>query len=186
MSGALILIANTVAGSNDSNVKIEVTGDKEFKIQVQNISGKAQIVLQEENGEVLYKEQINARTYEKRFDVTLLKKGNYVLRIEDDFKIQSTKINLSEEILAEVAELYFQPIVSQRQNIIMVSKIASGSERLIVRIYDENGILIYDDILKGADYQLGRRYDFSKVPKGVYNIYLASNGHSVNRRIDLR
>ena len=69
---------------------------------------------------------------------------------------------------------------------ISVSKIVTENEKLLVRIYDEHGIQLYSDMLQTNDFRIGRGYDFSMVPKGVYNIYLASNGHSINRRIDLR
>jgi cell division protein YceG involved in septum cleavage len=186
MSGALMLAATVVLGSNDSNVKIEVIGEREFRIQVQNIAGEASIVLQEENGEVLYRETVTSASYEKRFDLTLLKKGNYVLRVEDNFKIQSTRISLSDAVLAEFEELYFLPVITQKESLISISKIAIKNEKLVVRIYDQEGVLLYNDTLHGKEFRMGRGYDFSKVPKGVYNIFLASNGHSINRRIDLR
>lgn len=185
IGGLLMLVTTAVFGLNDSNLKIEIVGDREVHVQVQNISGNASVILQDADGEILYKEVVFTSTYEKRFDMTLLKRGDYVLKIEDNFKIQTTRLNVADVLLAEFQELYFLPVVTQKEGMITVSKLASANEKLTVRIYDGQGVLLYSDTLQGKDF-VGRGYDFSRVPQGTYNIFLASNGHSINRRIDIR
>ena len=91
IGGLLMLVTTAVFGLNDSNLKIEIVGDREVHVQVQNISGNASVILQDADGEILYKEVVFTSTYEKRFDMTLLKRGDYVLKIEDNFKIQTTR-----------------------------------------------------------------------------------------------
>lgn len=184
--GAVLMLTSTmVFGLNDSNLKVEIIGEREVRVQVQNIAGTASVILQDEEGEILFKEMISTSTYEKRFDLTFLKRGSYILKIADDFKIQTTRINLADVLLTEFQELYFQPVVTQKDGVITVSKLATENEKLTVRIYDVEGVLLYNDTLQGKDF-IGRGYDFSRVPKGTYSIFLASNGHSVNRRIDIR
>ncbi len=183
VSGLLMVLATLSYGSNEPYFKVQVTGARTFSLEVKNLAGTARIILQDTNGEVVFKEQIGAvNTYTKRFDVTSLPKGTYTLSVADDFKFQSAKINVAEDLVAEFEELYFFPIVVQGNKYVTVSKIASADERLSVAVYDAQDRLIFSDVLKGEDY-IGKRFDFSKAPKGTYNIFLASNGHTLNRRV---
>jgi len=183
LSGLLMVLATLSYGSNEPYFKVEVTGQRTFSLQVENLTGTTRISLQDTNGEMVYKEQIaSVSTYTKQFDVTSLPKGNYTLIVEDDFKRQSAKISVADQLVAEFDELYFFPLIVQDGKYITVSKIASANERLSVVIYDVNDKLLFSEVLQGQDF-LGKRFDFSKAPKGTYKIFLASNGHALNRRV---
>lgn len=182
--GGLLMVLTTLSyGANEPYFKVVVTGPHTFSLEVTNLSGSTRISLQDTNGEIVYKEQVAAVTsYTKQFDVQSLPKGNYTLVVADEFKMQSATISLAEELVAEFDELYFFPIVVQDGKYITVSKIATADERLSVVIYDANDKMIYSAVLEGQEF-LGKKFDFSKAPKGTYKIFLASNGHALNRRV---
>jgi len=182
--GGLLMVLTTLSyGSNAPYFKVQVTGSRTFSLEVSNLTGSTRISLQDTNGDVVYREQIaSASSYTKQFDVSSLPKGNYTLKVEDEFKMQSATISVAEQLVAEFEELYFFPLIVQDGKYITVSKIASANERLSVVIYDANDKLLFSEVLQGKDF-LGKRFDFSKAPKGTYKIFLASNGHALNRRV---
>ena len=162
----MIVIATVVkAKVPNENVNVEITGNRSFQLSVNNLMGKGQISIIDQNGFVLYNNIIAGQSaIKQRFDVSNLPVGNYYLKLNDEWKNQTLSLLINQELVFDLAHVKttLNPIITQKDDEVTVSMYASELEKLNVSIYDQNSNLLESSNINGLGY-LGRRFNFGKL-----------------------
>ncbi|AOW18226.1 hypothetical protein LPB03_12555 [Polaribacter vadi] len=172
----LVTIVN-FANNNDSNTLL--SADK-VEVTFNNAKKGNQLTIKEANGAILHSEEIlKEGTLVKTFNLSELENGIYTLELEKDFQIvvKSIKINnRNVTFIADAERIIFKPYVRNKENKLMITKIAFDKEPLKISIFYKNEI-IYSETLEG-DEILNRVYSLDKGLKGEYKVISYNNGRS--------
>ena len=190
---AFVLIGYSgFASGSEPFVKASGRGSKEFflfmnKVDINN--DNATISLKGESGEVIYKEKLQRGTeYRKLFDVNALPEGSYVLEIEDENRVKTWSLSITQDGLQvnNSKEDYFKPTVVQlAENKLGVSLLNSNLTTAKLSIYDNNNNEVFFTETLGKDLIIQRLYDLSLLRTGSYTISVQVNGKTFNENIDL-
>tara|TARA_R110002124_G_scaffold269517_2_gene437441 strand:- start:247 stop:828 length:582 start_codon:yes stop_codon:yes gene_type:complete len=176
---AIFMLVTIVNFANNNDLNTLFSADK-VKVTFNNAKNGNQLTIKDANGTILHSEEILKKgTLVKTFNLSELENGIYTLELEKDFQIvvKSVKVNnRNVTFLVEAEKLIFKPIVRNKENKLMITKIAFDEEPLKISIYYKNEI-IYSETLEG-DKILNRVYSLDKGLKGEYKVVSYNNGRS--------
>ena len=176
---AIFMLVTIVNFANNNDLNTLLSADK-VEVTFNNAKKGNQLTIKEANGAILHSEEIlKEGTLVKTFNLSELENGIYTLELEKDFQIvvKSVKVNnRNVTFLVEAEKLIFKPIVRNKENKLMITKIAFDEEPLKISIYYKNEI-IYSETLEG-DKILNRVYSLDKGLKGEYKVVSYNNGRS--------
>ena len=169
----------SVASSSDPFLKVRGKGSKEFALFIDKLSvdlTNTLIYLRDENGGVLYKENLSdGKEYKKLFDLTALPEGNYLLEIEDGVKTKSYPLKITASDLQidylRQTDSYKPQFITQDHNKVGVSLFNVNEKEVELSIYDNNSLLVFTETIDG-DMILQRKYDLSELIPGNYTMTL--------------
>lgn len=163
-------------------------------VTFENVKAGSILTLKTESGEEMYTEVIKASgNFVKQYDFTLLPKGEYAFELEKDFEIKvkpltvlANKVYLDNE--AEIT--YFKPVVTRRDNKLLISQLALNDKPLAVKLYytnkDGEEIVVFNDTFKSNDRHIVEKVlSLSKTHTGNYRLVLSSNDHRYTERFTL-
>ena len=148
-------------------------------LTLENVSSGNSLTIKDSNGIVLYKELIKTSgTYKKGFDLTALPDGNYVFELNKDLEIKLIPFTVAAEKVEfnkGEAKSIFKPYVRQKDNKVLISKLALNGEPVTINIYansDDTYKLSYSETIKGIK-AIGKVYELKQ--GASYRITLKSN-----------
>ena len=184
----LLLSLNFVKADHRIDLRIISSNSYVFIIQLSDIKYDTQCLLLNQQGVVIYKEDIaSADSYRRSLNLMELPDGTYELKIEDDYKIETiTLIKNNGKVAAanQVKTIAFKPQIVLKDTQLNVSLLALNNEKLTVSILDENQNIISEKKLSGS-VNLGQSYDLSQLNAGNYTIQLYTNGKVYDKLITL-
>ncbi|MCB0472957.1 MAG: hypothetical protein KDC69_02495 [Flavobacteriaceae bacterium] len=171
---ALLVLFTLTGYAHDGDEKSKITN-----VTFENVKNGATLTIKDLNGIILYRETIKQDgIYSKGFDLTALPDGSYFFELEKDveikvipFKVNSNEVRFDKEQQSVINK----PVVIDKNDHITVSKLALDEKPMEVKIYYENGDLIYSELLNNGQ-RLERIYDFSTSVKGSYQIIMKTEG----------
>jgi len=160
---------------------------KETELTLSNVKPGNLLSIKDYNGIVLYKELIKSTgTYNKGFDLTALPKGEYYFEIDKDLEIKTIPFTVKSntvEFKKEEEVITFKPYVRQKNDLVLLSKLAPNLETLNVSIYAETigGYeLAYSEKIEGSQ-TIERAY---KLEKGNYKLVFNSDNKQFTKFIN--
>ena len=184
----LLLSLNFVKADHRIDLRIISSNSYVFIIQLSDIKYDTQCLLLNQQGVVIYKEDIaSADSYRRSLNLMELPDGTYELKIEDDYKIETiTLIKNNGKVAAanQVKTIAFKPQIVLKDTQLNVSLLALNNEKLTISIIDENQNIISEKKLSGS-MNLGQSYDLSQLNAGNYTIQLYTNGKVYDKLITL-
>tara|TARA_R110002072_G_scaffold198577_3_gene356172 strand:- start:507 stop:1127 length:621 start_codon:yes stop_codon:yes gene_type:complete len=176
---AIFMLVTIVNFANNNNLNTLLSADK-VKIVFNNAKKGNQLVIKDADGAILHSEEIKKEgTLVKTFNLSELKNGIYTLELEKDLQIvvKTIKVDNNNVTFLEDAEkLIFKPLVRNKENKLMITKIAFDAKPLQISIYYNNEV-IYSETIEG-DKILNRIYSLDKNLKGDYKVVSYNNGRS--------
>ncbi|TRX62784.1 hypothetical protein FNH22_01425 [Fulvivirga sp. M361] len=165
------------ATERDPFLKARGKGSKEFALFIDNLGVDLKntlIYLRDENGGVLYKENLSdGKEYKKLFDLTALPQGNYILEIEDGTRTKSYPLKITDFDLeidhAHQSNFYKPQIVAQQNNRVGISLFNVNEKDVELNIYNNNRESVFQEMIPG-DIVLQRKYDLSELEPGYYTM----------------
>lgn len=184
----LLLSITFVQADHLIDLRIISSNNSSFIIQLSGIKHDAKCLLLNQQGVVLYQEDIaSAEIFQRSLNLIELPDGPYELQIEDDYKTETTsltKINGKVTSANQIKTTSFKPQIVLKDTQLKVSLLALNNEKLTVSILDENQNIISEKKLSGS-VNLGQAYDLSYLNPGHYTVELYTNGKVYNRLITL-
>ncbi|GAB5563477.1 MAG: hypothetical protein Wins2KO_05400 [Winogradskyella sp.] len=141
------------------------------------INKGSHIIITDHNGTVLYSGELKtSNDLTKIYDFSHLKNGIYLIEISKGYEIELTSIEVKNQMVKHLPESktkLFKPVVRTEENKIIISKIATDSKAMWVKLYFEDE-LIYEDTIKG-DAVLNRVYQLDNIKRGSYTAVITSD-----------
>ena len=185
---SLLLLINFVNADHLIDLRILSSNNSSFIIQLSDIKYDTKCLLKNQQGVILYKEDIaRAQIFQRSLNLIELPDGTYELQIEDDYKTETTSLTKSNgKVMAtnQIKITTFKPQIVLKDTQLNVSLLALNNEKLTVSILDENQNIISEKKLSGS-VNLGQSYDLSQLNAGNYTIQLYTNGKVYDKLITL-
>lgn len=145
-------------------------------LEFSNVRKGHQLIIKDNQDTVVHRETIERNgDYLKKFDLSALKDGLYVIELEKDFEIIIKPFKIeSKQIwyLENGATTIFKPVLRFKSNQLIISQLSLNKLPLNVEIFYEDK-LIHSDLLKQESI-LNRVYRLSKLEKGEYSVRMVS------------
>lgn len=160
-----VLAGTTVKISADENVKA-------VTVNINNIQNDVvKVTLEGNDGTVLFTEEVSkVGRFAKKLNLSQLESGSYKLIVRKNltktiqpFDLTDTGVQLNENERKEK----FLPAIFQRGNMVDVNCLASNYTNVYVRIYDNEGRLVFENA-NYVVFQVQKRYNLSNLPAGAY------------------
>lgn len=184
-----VLLVNGAMASGNLKVNI-ASGNSEFaEVEISNVAMSTfEIDVKDENGEVVfYKEtKAPATNYKRKYDFSNLADGTYFFTVKIDkeshetkFEIDNGQVNVMEE------KKMVDPVFTFENNELKMTYLNFSGENTSLLVYDSRRNQLYEKDLK-SDFATHHGIDFSKAPKGNYEVVLSSGNevHSYDVFID--
>jgi hypothetical protein len=185
---SLLLLINFVNADHLIDLRILSSNNSSFIIQLSDIKYDTKCLLKNQQGVILYKEDIaRAQIFQRSLNLIELPDGTYELQIEDDYKTETTSLTKSNGKVMTANQIKittFKPQIVLKDTQLNVSLLALNNEKLTVSILDENQNIILEKKLSGS-VNLGQSYDLSQLNAGDYTIQLYTNGKVYDKLITL-
>ena len=185
---SLLLLINFVNADHLIDLRILSSNNSSFIIQLSDIKYDTKCLLKNQQGVILYKEDIaRAQIFQRSLNLIELPDGTYELQIEDDYKTETTSLTKSNGKVMTANQIKittFKPQIVLKDTQLNVSLLALNNEKLTVSILDENQNIISEKKLSGS-VNLGQSYDLSQLNAGNYTIQPYTNGKVYDKLITL-
>ncbi|WP_400075962.1 hypothetical protein [Winogradskyella sp. R77965] len=167
-----ILVLAVVLGTYTSyaNEVSEVTSTYNY------VEKGSQIAVTDASGEVIYSGEIKHNgNLTTLFDFSQLKDGKYTVEVTKDFEIEINTIEVKDHTVSinTDKQTIFKPVVRNRKDQVLISKLALTSNTMKVELYFE-GELIHSETVEGSKV-LNRVYKLDETLKGDYTAKIKSN-----------
>jgi hypothetical protein len=181
LATAAMLFANTITANNIENMYD--LGGTRLKISAVNTE-KAVIVdatntfnqeitvnIEDINGNTLYSEKIKeGQRFVKKYNLTKLESGDYRLVVVKKLFKTIQPITVTEKTV-EMSEVErkekFLPNVTAKNGLMDVNVLLGNYNNIHVRLYDVAGKKVFEE-LNYVVFNLHKRYDLTKLDKGIY------------------
>ena len=184
----LLFSINFVRSDHLIDLRIISSNNYSFIIQLSDIKYDAKCLLLDQQGVVLYQENIaSTEIFQRALNLRELPDGAYELQIEDDYKTETTsltKINGKVSAANQMKTTSFKPQIMLKDTQLNISLLALNNEKLTVSILDEDRNIISENKLSGS-VNLVQAYDLSRLKPGHYTVQLYTNGKAYDRLITL-
>ena len=184
----LLLSINFVQADHLIDLRIISSNNYSFIIQLSDIKYDTKCLLLNQQGVVLYQEDIaSAEIFQRSLNLMELPDGTYELQIEDDYKTETTSLTkINGKVIAanQMNTTSFKPQIMLKDTQLNVSLLALNNEKLTVSILDEDRNIISEKNLSGS-VNLAQAYDLSQLNPGHYTVQLYPNGKVYDRLITL-
>ncbi len=186
--GVLVHMVTFGYAATPTNKHIE--SEELLTVKYDNIKSGSILFIKDNQGIVLYRELINKTgDYTKKFDLTSLPNGNYILELEDDVKIKITPFFVKSNSIAFEKENSYEinkPIVYVKGDNVIVSKLSLNGKPLSVSIYYKNNELVFNETIQDEGWSIGRKYDFSTSAKGEYKVVTKTEGRVFRKSVYIK
>lgn len=191
------LLASVIAGligtsaMASGNLKVNMTtGSKDLaEIEITNVKlSTFEIDVKDQNGEIIfYKEtKAPASNYKRNYDFSRLEDGTYFFTVKIDDEVKETKFNIERgRVNVLETKKMVDPVFVMNNKQLKMSYLNFAQENTKVFVYDRFRTTLYEKDLK-SDFVTQHGIDFSKLPRGSYEVVLASGNavHSYDVFID--
>ena len=183
----LAVVITGFIGSNviaSGNLKVNMTpGSKNLaEVEIFNVvMSTFEIDVKNEYGEIIfYKETVAPATnYKRSYDFSRLEDGNYYFTVRIDKETTETKFNIKRGQVNVVDEKKMvDPVFVMDNKHLKLSYLNFNEENTRLIVYDRNRNSLYEKDLD-SNFVTQHGLDFSKAPRGTYEVVLSS-GNSVH------
>lgn len=183
------LIGSSAMASGNLRVNIAEGSKNLAEVEIFNVKMSTfEIDVKDAYGEtIFYKEtQTPATTYKRNYDFSRLEDGTYFFTVKIDNEVKETKFNIERgQVKVVEVKKMVEPVFVMDNKQLKMSYLNFAQEDTKLIVYDRNRNSLYEKDLK-SDFVTQHGIDFSKVPRGSYEVVLASGNevHSYDVFID--
>jgi hypothetical protein len=184
---AFAAFANNLMASGNLKVNIVPVNSEKAVVAISSATtSNLQIsIADNENQEVLYRETENEKNdYQKVFDFSALKTGDYKLSVTADNMTTERSFSISKESISVGNEKHsIEPFFAYKNGILKLSYLNFSQENLKLNFYN-NSELVYNKEI-GNKFDVVEGFNLSKLEKGSYAVVLSTNDKSYTYNINV-
>lgn len=183
------LIGSSAMASGNLRVNIAEGSKNLAEVEIFNVKMSTfEIDVRDDKGEVIYyKETKTPETnYKRNYDFSRLEDGTYFFTVKIDNEVKETKFNIDRgQVKVVEAKKMVDPVFVMDNKQLKMSYLNFAQEDTRLIVYDRNRNSLYEKDLN-SNFVTQHGIDFSKVPKGDYEVVLSSGNevHSYDVFID--
>lgn len=187
---ALVLSTLTLSASSFvMDIEVSKFDSKFINLTLDNLKESVQIIVKNNEGDVLYKEQVSDMKLAKTYDINSLEDGTYLIEFHGDVSIKRIPFVVTNSevlILEEKTTFFYKPVAHLKGDRLSINKLSlSSDESLEVSFYDANSNLLYSDVVSES-VQLGKLLDISNLSSGDYTVIMETEGEIFRQTISKR
>lgn len=189
----VLLIAVMVTGlvgyssEGEINVITKELNSKVIQFKLQNYDGDLEVRVRDAHSYELYTENFSGDLYTKTYDLTTLPNGLYFIEFSGRTKVKTIPFRVRRhnvEFVYSDTKIYYKPVVSVKEKMVKITKLALDLEPLTIELYNSDNELIHEEVLEGK-MDLKRSLNLKKLAKGDYNLILKSKGEVITKSITI-
>lgn len=188
-----VMIAGLIGSSAmaSGNLKVNISsGSKELaEVEISNLKMSTfEIDVRNDLGEVVFYKETSApaTSYKRKYDFSRLEDGTYFFTVKVANEFTETKFNIERgEVKIIEEKKMVDPVFVMDNKQLKMSYLNFAQENSTLIVYDQFRNSLYEKDLK-SEFVTQHGIDFSKVPRGNYEVVLSSgnNVHSYDVYID--
>jgi hypothetical protein len=172
-----LMFGTLICYANDKNVAIINLDAERVMIEFKSVKKGQILAIKDVDGITIYNQEIkNSGDYSKLFNLTALKNGKYTAELDKDFEVLIKTFKVEDNFvsfLTKENKKVYKPVIRNKENLILISKINFENEPLKVFLYYKEEV-IFSKIVTGKQI-LNRIYKLSESEKGDYKVIIYSN-----------
>ena len=188
--GLLVILGMLVMGYTTAIEPIvKIAGNKKIVLKLAKVSENSELSIKDLSGFTFYSEILEKsdEACTKKFDLSTLPDGNYVVEINVPLKVISFPfIIVSDRIPVDFVEGIetYKPVFVEKEGKVYVSKYNPEFASLNLTILDKDFNVVYNETFKGQSDLLGV-YDFSNA-KGEFTIAMQEDNKTYTQLISIK
>ena len=181
---AILLLAFIVKGNTvQPNFNVIVTGSKFINLTLLNADGATSIRFIDKYGKTLHKEVLKGINNSKKYDLSTLPEGNYIIELNANSKTIQYPVEVTNKnVTIKDGILKRKPLFLIEDNKVVVTRFSEKKQTMKIAVYDSNSNVIYADTLEGK-LNVGKILNFSKLKDGYYKVVVKSDGKLFKKEI---
>lgn len=183
------LFGTTAMASGNLRVNIAPGNNEMADVAISNLKMSTfKISVTDEYGDVIFNKETKspANDYKRSYDFSRLEDGTYFFKVKVDNETTETKFDIERGKMKIIEEKKsIDPVFLMDNKQLKLSYLNFGQENTNLYVYDRNRNLVYEKDLKSG-FVTHHGIDFSKAPRGNYEVVLSSGNdvHSYDVFID--
>ena len=169
----VILMLGTLIGyANENNTSTTTLDAKKVKVEFKAVKEGQTLTINDKEGTQIFNQEIKTSgDYSRFFNLTALTNGIYTAELDKDFEIlvKTFKVeNQKVTFLSSETKKVFKPVIRNKKDLILISKMNFNNEPLKVVIYYKGEIVLSETV--NGENLLSRVYKLSETKKGDYKV----------------
>ena len=168
-------------------IDVKIQENHTLLVEVGKTEQEAFLVLEDENGEILFKDRfINHEYYKMKVNLSIMPMGIYYLRLDKEYAILTSTIVKTEEglhIKGGTSEIAFKPRYKVEDHRVLVQLTNPSETRTKLRVYPAGGEMIGE--CEGGKSLFKKTLDFSHMPAGEYVIRIVSGDKNYTKKVQI-
>jgi len=183
------LIGTSAMASGNLRVNIAPGMNERTEVEISNVKMSTfKIDVTDESGEVIFTKETKspANNYKRSYDFSRLEDGTYFFTVKVDNETTETKFDIERGKMTVIEERkMLDPVFLMDNKQLKLSYLNFEKESTKLYIYDKSRNPVYEKDLK-SEFVMQHGVDFSKAPRGNYEVVLSSGNslHSYDVFID--
>ncbi len=181
----VLMLGTLISYANDNITSDNTLNAKRVKVEFRAVKKGQTLTIKDDKGTTLYNQVVTTSgNYSRLFDLTALENGSYTAELDKDFEVIIKPFIVDNGLvtfLGEKKEKIFKPVIVNKNDLVLISKIEFNNKPLNVTIYHENEIILTEKV-KGGIY-LNRAYSLAESPRGNYKVIIATNNRTYSKDI---
>jgi hypothetical protein len=158
---------------------IKPQSDMSFALYLNEIDfPSVKISIKDDEGRNLYTKTVkNEASFAKKFDMSQLPQGAYILSLEDEQTVQNIPLSVVDnnvQIDMDAKTRTYKPVFKQDSDILDVMVFSPAQLQHQITIYDDANQVVYNETIDGQT-TIEKRYNLANLAPGQYNVTIESN-----------
>ncbi|RZS93970.1 hypothetical protein [Aquimarina brevivitae] len=186
----LICTALVTLNANASDIlSVKIENESTIHVSLEHALKGQKLYLKNYEGEVLFTMTLAAdQSFQKTFDLTLVKDGIYFVETETAFDIKVTPVVKNAQGVALIdtsVKLLFKPTIKVKKGMIHILFNNIEGNKVTLSINDEEGIELHEEQISNQEYVIKRAFNFAEVPSGKYTIHFTTGDRTFKEEVSI-
>ena len=169
------------------NLNVTPDQPKSLNFSIETYEQETAIRLFDEQGNLIFSEYVtDQKSYSKRFDLSKLEKGFFLLKVENSLKeiVYTIEMNKLEVSIKDMNEI-LKPIIITEDNKVKINFLNLAQENVVIKILDSNDRTVFEEVIEKT-MVIEKAFNFEKSYKNNYMVMVKVNANSYYQPIAVK
>ncbi len=169
------------------NLNVTPDQPKSLNFSIETYEQETAIRLFDEQGNLIFSEYVtDQKSYSKRFDLSKLEKGFFLLKVENSLKeiVYTIEMNKLEVSIKDMNEI-LKPTIITEDNKVKINFLNLAQENVVIKILDSNDRTVFEEVIEKT-MVIEKAFNFEKAYKNNYMVMVKVNANSYYQPITVK